>query len=184
MPLMSNVSRRMHELSLTQVQLHDAEELLSFEMSNRMFFEQHINARPTDYYSLAGVRSAIETARREAAEDKAYQFLVRDGAGALVGRANLTRVRRAHFHSAELGYRIAQHACGNGYARQAVCQLSALAFGQLGLKRLEATARPENVGSSRVLARNGFTAFGRSTKSFELAGVWYDLVHYERRADA
>jgi ribosomal-protein-alanine N-acetyltransferase len=60
----------------------------------------------------------------------------------------------------------------------------ALAFGGLKLQRIEATARPENLGSHRVLARNGFTLFGRSTRSFELAGAWYDLNHYELRAPA
>lgn len=101
----------------------------------------------------------------------------------LVGRANLTRVRRAHFHSAELGYRIALAAGGRGYASLAVARLLDKAFTELKLQRIEATARPENIGSCKVLDRNGFRQFGRSTRSFELGGSWYDLNHYERRAD-
>jgi [ribosomal protein S5]-alanine N-acetyltransferase len=58
-----------------------------------------------------------------------------------------------------------------------------LAFGPLKLVRIQATARPENEGSNRTLTKNGFVPFGRSRKSFELAGTWYDLVYYERRAD-
>jgi ribosomal-protein-alanine N-acetyltransferase len=161
----------------------DLDELLDFELRNRAFFEAHINARPAVYYSADGVRAAIATARREADEDKGYQYLLRDASGALVGRVNLSRVRRAHFHSADLGYRVAESAQGRGVAREGVRQVLALAFGELKLVRVEATARDGNEGSARVLLRNGFSAFGRSRRSFELAGAWHDLVHYERRLD-
>ncbi len=170
-------------LHLAPLQTADAPDLLAFEQDNRAFFEAHINARPPAYYAVSGVRAAIADARREAAEDKSYHYLVRDGSGLLVGRVNLTRVKRAHFHSAELGYRVAQSACGRGVASQAVRQVIAIAFHELKLLRIEATSRPENLGSTRVLTGNGFTPFGRSRQSFELAGTWYDLVHYELHAD-
>lgn len=169
-------------LTLEPPALHQVDELLAFETRNRAFFEQSINARAASYYSESGVAQALEAARRDAENDSAYQYLVRDSAGELVGRVNLTRVRRAHFHSAELGYRMAQSAGGRGYASEAVRQVVDKAFGTHGLKRLEATVRPENEGSVKVLLRNGFTAFGRSTRSFELAGHWYDLLHFERHA--
>ena len=161
----------------------DLDELLDFELRNRAFFEAHINARPAAYYSADGVRAAIETARREAEDDKGYQFLLRGADGVLVGRVNLSRVRRAHFHSADLGYRVAEARQGRGVAREGVRQVLALAFGELKLVRVEATARVGNEGSARVLLRNGFTAFGRSRRSFELDGAWHDLLHYERHAD-
>lgn len=160
----------------------DLQELLSFELENRGFFERSINARPPGYYSEDGVAGAIELAALDARRDTAYQFLIRNDAGSLVGRINLIRVRRAHFHSAELGYRIAERFGGQGYATEAVRLIVAKAFDDLGLKRIEATARPENAGSVTVLSRNGFTQFGRSTQSFELHGNWYDLLHFERRA--
>lgn len=161
----------------------DLQALFNFEMDNRAFFEAHINARPAGYYSVDGVAAAIEQAVREAREDKGYQYLVWDGEQ-LVGRVNLTRVRRAHFHSAELGYRVAQSAGGKGYASEAVRHMLRKAFGEHDLVRVEATARAENEGSTRVLVRNGFMPFGRSTRSVELAGVWYDLIHYERRNES
>lgn len=174
----------MPQVHLSPPRESDLNELLMFELENRAFFESHINARPADYYSVEGVKAAIDLAVHEATQDKAYQFLVRNSAGVLVGRTNLTKVRRQHFHSAELGYRVAQSAAGNGYASEAVRQVVAVAFEQLKLVRVEATVRPENVGSIRVLVRNSFAQFGRSTKSFELSGVWYDLLHFERRANA
>ncbi len=160
-----------------------ADELLRFETDNRAFFEARINARPPGYYSLQGVQAAIEQARRDSAEDKGYQFLVRDAAGVLVGRVNLAGVRRGQFQMADLGYRIGESAGGRGHASEALRQVLVKAFGELGLRRVEANARVDNEGSVRVLLRNGFTQFGRSTRSFELGGVWHDRLHFERHAD-
>lgn len=138
-------------LSLQPPVLDDTDELLAFEVRHRDFFEQSINARADDFYS------------------------------GLVGRVNLTRVRRAHFHCAELGYRVGEDSNGKGHATEAVRQVIERAFGEHRLMRLEATARPENEGSVKVLTRNGFSKFGQSTRSFELAGQWYDLLHFELR---
>jgi [ribosomal protein S5]-alanine N-acetyltransferase len=169
-------------IHLSPVGPTDAAALLAFELENRPFFEAHINARPASFYSAAGVAAAIEAACADAHEDRGYQFLIKDQADAILGRINLSRVRRAHFHSAELGYRIGQSACRQGHAREALRQLLALAFGELELRRLEAVTRPENVGSQRVLLSHGFVQFGRSTRSFELKGCWHDSLYFERHA--
>ncbi len=160
----------------------DADALLAFELANRAYFESHINARPAAYSGPEGVQAAIAQAQREAEADQGFQYLVRDDTGALVARVNLSRVRRAHFHAADLGYRVGQAHAGRGVASEAVRLVLAQAFGVHGLVRLEATARPENEGSVRVLTRNGFTVYGRSTRSLELGGAWWDLLHFERRA--
>lgn len=171
-------------LHLAPPTLDVVDELLRFETENRAFFEARINSRPAGYYSPEGVRAAIALAEREAAEDRGYQFLVRTDAGELVGRVNLAGVRRTHFQMADLGYRVAESACGKGYASEAVRLVLAKAFGELGLARVEANARVGNEGSVKVLLRNGFREFGRSTRSFELGGVWHDRLHFERHAKA
>ena len=170
-------------LRLQPPRAQDLDELLRFELDNRAYFESLINARPADYYSPEGVARAIEVAQREAAEDKGYQFLIRDARGVLVGRINLVHVRRAHFHSAEVGYRVAKAHAGRGIASAALAWVAGQAR-ERGLVRLEARARPENIGSCTVLRRNGFTEFGRSTRSMELQGQWYDVLHFERRLAA
>jgi ribosomal-protein-alanine N-acetyltransferase len=171
-------------VSLTPPTLADIHELLDFELKNRQFFEANINARPSSYYSVEGVAQAIEASLDDAARDRSYQFLVRADTGEIVGRVNLNEVKRAHFHSAVLGYRIAEAACGKGVAGDAVRRVLELSFGRLSLKRIEASARAENVGSVRVLTRNGFVQFGHSRRSFELGGTWYDRLNFERHAGA
>lgn len=162
----------------------DLDALLAFELENRAFFEATINARPAAYYSREGVAGAIGAAIEDAAQDRGYQFLVKSAAGELLGRINLSGIKRAHFHSGVLGYRIGQSTGGRGIASEAVRQVLAIAFGQLGLKRIEADASVDNHGSIRVLERNGFVQYGRSRRSFELQGRWYDRLHFERHAEA
>lgn len=169
-------------LSLLALTPDDLDDLSRFEHANRAFFEAHVNARPPAYYAEGGIQADIAQAVREAAEDQAYQFLLRDATGVLVGRVNLTRVRRTHFHSAELGYRIAHAANGRGHATEAVRLVLQQAFGCLGLRRVEATAAISNTASCAVLRRNGFVQFGHSRRSFELAGRWHDLLHFECHA--
>ena len=174
----------MTQATLVPLTEADAGSLFDFEMDNRAFFEATINARPASFYSRDSVAGAIATACREAGEDRGYQFLLKDDAGRILARANLSGVRRAHFQSAVLGYRVAESACGKGFASEAVRQLLGIAFGSLGLQRIEADARIDNTASIRVLARNGFVQFGHSRRSFEVGGTWYDRLHFECHADA
>ncbi|WAC75083.1 GNAT family N-acetyltransferase [Roseateles sp. SL47] len=169
-------------LSIQPLSEGDVEELRQFEFLNRTFFESRINARPPKFYEAGGVEAAVAEALREVAEDRGYQYLIRNAAGRLVGRINLSHVRRQHFHSCELGYRIGESENGKGYASAAVKLMLAQAFGPLGLMRVEARARADNMGSVRVLQRNGFTQFGRSQRSFEIGGEWFDVLCFEVHA--
>jgi len=168
-------------LTLTPPQWDDVNELLAFELANRGFFESWINARPDTYYSLDGVTRAIETALREANEDRAYQYLIREN-GLLVGRINFTQIRRRYYHCASLGYRMGAEHTGRGLAGQAVALGLKKAFQEHELVRIEATVRPENPGSIRVLERNGFSQYGHSRKSFLLHGQWFDMLLFEVHA--
>lgn len=158
------------------------EALLAFELANRAFFEATINARPASYYSREGVGLAVAQAMADAYADTGYQYLALDAAGEIIGRVNLSAVKRAHFHSAVLGYRIGEQHGGKGHAGEAVRQVLQLAFGTLRLMRIEADCRIDNLASKRVLERNGFVQFGHSRRSFELGGVWHDRLHFERHA--
>jgi ribosomal-protein-alanine N-acetyltransferase len=146
--------RRMDTIALAPPAPADLDALLAFELENRAFFEATINARPLDYYSREGVARAIDAAIGDAANDRGYQFLVKSGTGGLLGRVNLTGIRRQHYHSGALGYRIGQGACGRGHASEAVRQVLEIAFVHLGLLRIEAGARVDNPGSIRVLERH------------------------------
>lgn len=158
--------------------LEDAEALLEFELENRAYFETWINAREDSYYNLGSVQQAIATAQGDASADRAYQFLVKRKE-VIVGRVNLSGVTRPYFNKASLGYRIGERFAGGGYATKAVELVLSKARDDFDLWRIEATVRPENQASSRVLTRNGFTVYGTARRSMKLHGVWYDLLHFE-----
>ncbi len=172
----------MSGLAIRPVAAADAAALLQFELAHRTYFETWVNARDPAFYSAEGVAAAIAAAEVAWAKDQAFQYLVVED-GRIIGRVNLTAVRRAHYHCADLGYRIGEHDGGRGVASRAVALCLEQAFGTHGLGRIEAVARPENKGSIRVLERNGFRQFGRSRRSFELGGEWFDRLLFERHRD-
>ena len=169
-------------MSIRPVVAADAALLLCFELTHRAWFEQGVNARDPAFHSERGVAAAIAVAEAARVADQAFQYLVVED-GRLVGRVNLTAVRRAHYQYADLGYRIGGHDGGRGLASKAVALCLEQAFGTHGLRRIEAVARPENQGSVRVLERNGFARFGHSRLSFELGGRWFDRLLFERHRD-
>ena len=172
----------MSGLHIRPVVAADAAALLRFEIDHRAYFERWVQARSPAFYSADGVAAAIAGAESAWAAGQAYQYLVVEDAR-IVGRINLTNLRRAHFHCADLGYRIGEHDGGRGIASRAVALCLAQAFGAHGLQRIEAVARPVNQGSIRVLERNGFQQFGHSRRSFELDGEWFDRLLFERHRD-
>ncbi|MEX3968717.1 GNAT family N-acetyltransferase [Paraburkholderia sp. EG286B] len=169
-------------LKISPPTLSDADALLAFEVENRAYFEQWINARPDDYYSASAVREAIGAATSDRDDDRAYQYLVRLD-DTIVGRVNLVSVTRPYFNRATLGYRIGRRFAGRGYASQAVKRAMDIAASELNLSRVEAIVRPQNIGSMRVLERNSFVAFGRAGRAMHFHGEWHDLVYFECHLD-
>lgn len=165
-------------MELTLLREQDATTLWAFENQHRLYFENWINARADSFYTPEGFDQALQTALLQQAADQAFHYLIWLG-GELVGRINLTQVRRTHFHSATLGYRIAPTHSGQGLASEAVKLMMQKAFHVHQLQRLEATARPENPASIRVLLKNGFQQFGHSRCSLQLHRQWFDLLYFE-----
>ncbi len=90
----------------------------------------------------------------------AYFHLLVTEHGEVVGRVNLTEVGD---RSAELGYRIAQKAVGQGLATAAVRKVRELATTKYRLSKLCARVKLDNPASRKVLEHNGFVAVGELT---------------------
>ncbi|CAI8955744.1 Acetyltransferase [Pseudomonas sp. IT-P100] len=133
----------------------DAEALLTFELDNREWFERHIDARDATFYSTRGVTEHITAYLSDYAAGTWHPFVIEDASGKIVGRANLKDINTSE-RSAEVGYRIAQNACGQGLATQAVKHLIQEARLRWNLKQLVANVYAANIGSAKVLARCGF----------------------------
>jgi [ribosomal protein S5]-alanine N-acetyltransferase len=138
----------MPELQL--VRLDHAPALLVFERENRAYFAAAVPDRGDEFFAEFDARHA-QLLERQAAGTDYFHVLVAES-GEVVGRVNLIDVADG---SAELGYRIAQKAAGQGLATAAVRELAAA---QYGLTRLRAKVTMDNPASHTVLERNGFLA--------------------------
>jgi ribosomal-protein-alanine N-acetyltransferase len=94
--------------------------------------------------------------------------------GRFAGQLTLGNVVRGSLRSAWVGYWVESSAAGGGVATAAVALSVDHAFGPVGLHRIEATVRPENAASLRVLAKLGFRDEGLLRRYLEVDGAWRD----------
>lgn len=80
--------------------------------------------------------------------------------------------------NAELGYCMARHYWGNGYATEASKVLLLYGFKQLGVHRIFATCRPQNDGSARVMEKIGMKKEGHLREHFHTTNGWQDSFVY------
>lgn len=94
--------------------------------------------------------------------------------GQFAGQLTLGNVVRGSLRSAWVGYWVESGAAGGGVATGAVALAVDHAFGPVGLHRVDATVRPENAASLRVLAKLGFRDEGLLRHYLEVDGAWRD----------
>ncbi len=80
----------------------------------------------------------------------------------------------------DLGYRLLPNFWGMGLATESALASIHYARQQLGLQRLVAWVHPENVASTRVLTKLGFS-FERTTTIADTPGI--DMLFYAKRLD-
>jgi ribosomal-protein-alanine N-acetyltransferase len=99
--------------------------------------------------------------------------------GRLAGRISINSIIRGAFQSAAIGYWVSQSYNSRGLATAAVADAVEIAFQRLGLHRLQAETLLHNVGSQRVLTRNGFEPFAIAPDYLKIAGRWQDHILYQ-----
>ncbi len=143
---------------LQLLRLDHAPALLAFERENRAYFAAAVPDRGDEFFTEFDTQYAQLLVWQAAGTD--YLHLLVTERGEVVGRVNLTEVADG---SAELGYRIAQKATGQGLATAAVRKVRELAATEYGLSRLRARVTLDNPASRKVLEHNGFVAVGELT---------------------
>lgn len=94
--------------------------------------------------------------------------------GELAGQVTVGNIVRGSLCSAWVGYWVGTHATAGGVATGAVALVADHCFAAAGLHRLEATVRPENHASVRVLTKVGFREEGLFRRYLDVAGGWRD----------
>ncbi|GAA3576392.1 GNAT family protein [Amycolatopsis ultiminotia] len=94
--------------------------------------------------------------------------------GKFAGQITVGNVIRAALRSAWIGYWVSSEIVRGGVATAAVALVTDHAFQSAGLHRLEATVRPENNASLRVLTKAGYRQEGLFERYLDVAGSWRD----------
>jgi ribosomal-protein-alanine N-acetyltransferase len=100
-----------------------------------------------------------------------------------VGQVMIGNVTRDPLWSAYVGYWVGSHVVSGGVTTGAVAMVLDHCFGPVGLHRIEATVRPENTASRRVLAKLGFREEGLFRRYLNVEGAWRDHLCYALTAE-
>jgi ribosomal-protein-alanine N-acetyltransferase len=119
--------------------------------------------------------SAFETTLARFDGQNAMGFVVcRAGTGVIAGFINLNEIVRGPYLRGVLGYGAFAPSAGQGYMREGLELVVQIAFGPLGLHRLEADIQASNERSLNLAKRLGFRREGFSPDFICINGVWTD----------
>jgi ribosomal-protein-alanine N-acetyltransferase len=161
--------------------IEDAAALSTLYQDNRAFLAPWEPIRDEAFFTAEGQRQRLEAAALERETGIGCRYVIEDD-GRIVGMASLTAIERGPVQSAHLGYWVAETVNGRGVATRAVSQVLDLAFGPLDLHRVQAGTLLHNVGSQKVLERNGFERIGIARAYLRIAGEWQDHLLFQRIA--
>jgi [ribosomal protein S5]-alanine N-acetyltransferase len=126
--------------------------------------------------------SMVRSMRREARAGRQLPFVVQYD-GRFVGQLTVSNIVRGSAQYASIGYWIDETYAGRGITTRAVAMAIDHCFGPVGLHRLEATVRPENAPSLRVLAKLGFREEGMFRRYLDVDGAWRDHLCFAMTAE-
>lgn len=156
--------------------LGDEEEFTSLMRASKAFHRPWASA-PHDHERFVAY---IDDSQRESFE---ALLVCRHGDGAIVGFFNISQIVRRLFQSAYLGYAAGRPFAGQGYMREGISQVLAVAFADLGLHRLEANIQPGNEPSLALARGAGFHREGFSPRYLKIGGRWRDHERWAMLAD-
>lgn len=158
------------------IRLRDGREWSRVRLRDRAYLE---NWEPTTYGGWAERNASWSwpaqwmTMRTLARRGQYLPFVITLNGG-FAGQITVGNMVRGALRSAWIGYWVSSDVAGRGIATAAVALVVDHAFGPTGLHRLEATVRPENTASLRVLEKAGFRQEGIFRRYLDVAGAWRD----------
>jgi [ribosomal protein S5]-alanine N-acetyltransferase len=161
------------------ITLEDAPVLAELQRVNRAFLAPWEPVRDERYFTEAGQRDAIEDALEQYEQGRNLPYVIAEEPAGVVGRITLNGIVRGPFLSCSVGYWVSQSAGGRGVASAALREIIGVAFGDLGLHRIQGETLIDNIPSQRVLERNGFARIGLAPTYLKIAGRWQDCILYQ-----
>jgi ribosomal-protein-alanine N-acetyltransferase len=159
--------------------LDDVPVLAEVLRADREFQAPWSPERPERYFTDEGQRAVAIDALRQYEAGAIVPHVILDEQGQIAGRITLNEIARGPFLSCRVGYWVASGSNGRGLASAALSNMKRVAFGELGLHRIEAGTLLHNARSQRVLLRNGFTRIGIAPNYLQIAGEWQDHLLFQ-----
>ena len=132
--------------------------------------------------SLGPYIAMVRAMRREARQGQAIPWVVTYG-GEFVGQLTVGSITWGSARSGQVGYWIDEAYAGRGIIPTTLAMAVDHCFGVVGLHRLEASIRPENHASRRVVEKLGFREEGIRVRQLHINGAWRDHVCYALTAE-
>ena len=132
--------------------------------------------------SLGPYVSMARTMRREARQGLTVPWVVTYG-DRFAGQLTVGSIVWGSARSAQVGYWIDEAHAGRGVTPTALAMAMDHCFFVIGLHRVEATIRPENHASRRVVEKLGFREEGLRRRSLHIDGAWRDHLCYAMTAE-
>jgi ribosomal-protein-alanine N-acetyltransferase len=171
---------QMTHIRTRPLSLADVGEWTALELAEREFMAPYKPVRGDAYFTEDAQRGRMRDELRQCAEGTLFPRFIITDEGAIAGAVTLKAVERGWAQFARLGYWVAQGANGRGLATEAVGEILATAFTEMGLHRIQADIMPDNVRSRRVLEKNGFVKFGTAREAYFIGGGWRDHDVFQR----
>jgi ribosomal-protein-alanine N-acetyltransferase len=115
--------------------------------------------------------------KREAADTHLYASIVLKSTQAIIGTAMIFNIDRLA-NQAEIGYVIHKDHWNKGYGTEAVALVSDFSFTTLRLHKIHASVVDVNIGSARILEKNGYQMEGRLRDNYYIENSYYDALLY------
>jgi [ribosomal protein S5]-alanine N-acetyltransferase len=132
--------------------------------------------------SLGPYVGMVRSMRREARHGVTLPWVILYG-GRFAGQLTIGNIIWGSARTASVGYWIDQRYAGLGVTPTALAMALDHAFGTVGLHRVEATIRPENRASRRVVEKLGFRDEGVRRLSLHVDGAWRDHICFAMTAE-
>jgi [ribosomal protein S5]-alanine N-acetyltransferase len=132
---------------------------------------------PYDYDEAKAADWAADSERVRTSGDGLHLLIADSGTDRLLGSIGIHGIDREE-HRCELGYWLTREARGRGLMTRAIRLLSAWAFENLPVDRLEILVQPENAPSRAVAERAGFEFEGILRSHTIIKGVRRDMCSY------
>ena len=161
---------------LRPVRLRDATHWSRSRIADRQFLEPWEPGTDMDWnvrHAISSWPSVCSSMRSEARHGRMLPYAI-EVDGQYRGQLTIGNVTRGALRSAWIGYWVHSAVTGGGVATGALALGLDHCFGPVGLHRVEATVRPENMASRRVLAKVGFREEGLLRRYLDVDGAWRD----------